>query len=329
MKTGFKFFLLLLLCFPAIINKVYSQTFPYKLYPYLYETRLEIKSPCIVQDTIEILIIVTKNSQFGICDVTLENGEPLFYSYKLGTFMGKDQQLSVGCADFPSLTKTGLHSEKELNLKTMITGIPLNTINCSAKPNNYSISGFIAEDEDIISVLIGDNERVKLLGLTHPQLAKPLFHIWNLILKEMELENWGGRFYDNIKSIDYNGNLLNFNVSGSKGWQISIFFDEIEGRYNIHVDRKPEPKEIKYLNEKYANLSSEEFTELIKLLSNLDFSEMLPYYILRYGFYEGHTDYRCDPIAISFLFGLKSIEEIDAACNGDIYYVLKNHFKSK
>jgi hypothetical protein len=39
--------------------------------------------------------------------------------------------------------------------------------------------------------------------------------------------------------------------------------------------------------------------------------EMHPFYIWRYGFYEGHTAWRSDPIAIAFIFGLKSIEEIE------------------
>ena len=235
----------------------------------------EIESPCIVQDTIEAILVVTKNNQYGIVDVTMENGKPLLYSYKLGTFMGKDNQTFVG-PDFSILVKTGLHSEEQLDKKEMITGIPINTINCTAKPMGYSYSGFLAEDEDIISVLKGDNKFVRTLGLTHPQMARPLFHIWNLILKEIELGNWPGRYYDNIKNLYYNGNLLNFNVSGSKGWQISIFFDEVLGRYNIHIDRRLTPNEELYLKKNYTELSDLEFEELKQKLTNLDFREMLP-----------------------------------------------------
>ena len=61
-------------------------------------------------------------------------------------------------------------------------------------------------------------------------------------------------------------------------------------------------------------------------LSNLDFSEMLPYYIMRYGFYEGHTGYRPDPVSISFIFGLKSLEQIDKNLGGQLYNALFNHF---
>ncbi len=185
----------------------------------------------------------------------------------------------------------------------------------------------MADDEDIISVIKGDNQLVKTMGLIHPQLAKPLFHIWNLILKETELGNWA-RFYNAIKYIYYNGNMLNFRASGSKGWQISIFFDEVQGRYNIHVDRELNSEEEMYLEEKYSFMSNDEMAVLKDKLTHLDFSEMLPYYIMRYGFYEGHTDYRCNPVTIAFIFGLLSLEEIDNAFEGNLYNTLTNHYVS-
>ncbi len=38
---------------------------------------------------------------------------------------------------------------------------------------------------------------------------------------------------------------------------------------------------------------------------------------MRYGFYEGHTSYRADPVAITFIFGIKSILQIEEAFKGD------------
>lgn len=306
---------------------IQSQPSTYQLYPYTYDSLPELDSPYTMQDSVEIVLAITKDNQYAVVPVTMENGEPLLYSYKVGTFMGKDQQMHVDGGDFPDLAKTGLHSEDQLNTKEMITGIPIDVINCTGQPNAYSRTGFMAEDENIISVLIGDNQLVKAIGLTHPQLAKPLFHVWNLILKETELANWS-RFYDNIKNIYYNGKLLNFNASGSKGWQISIFHDEVQGRYNIHIDRKLTPLEEKYIKEKYAHLNKDEMADLKYKLTHLDFSEMLPFYVMRYGFYEGHTQYRCDPIAIAFIFGLKSLEEIDNAVKGNLYNILTNHYVS-
>ncbi|MBE0638934.1 MAG: hypothetical protein IH598_10475 [Bacteroidales bacterium] len=280
-----------------------------------------------MNDTIETILVITKTLQYGIVPVTMENGSPLLYSYKTGTVLGKDKQMQIDVGDFPSLAKNSLHNEEELAIKKMITGIPIDVINCTAKPNGYSYTGFLAEDEDIISVLIGDNRLVGKMKLTHAQLAKPLFHFWNLILKETELGNWT-RFYDNIKQIHYNDNILNFKASASKGWQQSIFFDEIQGRYNIHIDRELTPTEFQFLKKNYSILPEEEFDKMVDKLTTLDFSEMLPYYIMRYGFYEGHTDYRCDPIAIALIFGLKSIEEINTAFEGNLYGTLTKHYIS-
>jgi hypothetical protein len=54
--------------------------------------------------------------------------------------------------------------------------------------------------------------------------------------------------------------------------------------------------------------------------------EMEPHYIQWYGFYEGHTSWRADPIAIAFLFGLRSLEEIEGAFPGRLPEVLSAHF---
>ncbi len=49
---------------------------------------------------------------------------------------------------------------------------------------------------------------------------------------------------------------------------------------------------------------------------------MQPQYIMRYGFYEGHTFWRADPIAISFIFGFKSLEELDVIFEGKLFKTL-------
>ena len=55
---------------------------------------------------------------------------------------------------------------------------------------------------------------------------------------------------------------------------------------------------------------------------------MVPYYIQRYGFYEGFTSYRAAPVAISFIFGLKSLEEIENIFGRNLHRVLKNTNKT-
>ncbi len=299
----------------------------FRLYPATYRSRPEIASPMTLSNGTEIILAETKDGEFAVVPVTVENGEPLLYSRKIKSLMGKDRQLEIDQGDFPELAKIGWHDESALDRMQRITDIPVSIITTIGRPHAFSEAGFMAADEDIIAVLKGDNRLAKANGLTHPQLAKPLFHIWNLILKEIEVGKWA-RFYDHIRYVFYNNHRLSFKANGTKGWQISIFQDEIQGSFDIDLSRELTPRENDYLDKKYAHLSPAQTDELKKRLTAFHFSEMAPYYIMRYGFYEGHTDYRADPLTIAFVFGLKTLEEIDQACDGDLYRALTEHFRS-
>ena len=174
----------------------------------------------------------------------------------------------------------------------------------------------MSNDEDIISVLKGDNRLVRNLGLTHPQTAKALFHVWNLVYLP----------YKEIEYLVYNGRKIFFQIQGSRGWQDSIFNDEILGQYTLKIWRELGDGEKEFLNKKYSHLDEEQFKDLIGNLSIIATGEMPFYYIMRYGFYQGHTDFRTDPIAVAFVFGLKSLEKIDDAFGGDLYRALSEHF---
>ena len=84
--------------------------------------------------------------------------------------------------------------------------------------------------------------------------------------------------------------------------------------------------EINFLKTKYSFLEEEQLNELIDKLSILNISEMLPYYIMKHGFYEGHSGYRADPIAISYIFGYKSLSELEDIYPGKLYRILTDHF---
>ena len=297
----------------------------YQLYPQTLDELPVISSPFTTEDGIEILLALMKNNKHALIPVTVEDGAPLVYSTRIEDLFGKDKQLQVDSGDFPALARTGLHSESELEGKEWITGFPVSLITYIGQPGRFSQSGFMAADEDIITVLKCDNRLVQNLGLTHPQMAKPLFQMWNIILKEMELGNWA-RFWNNLRHIIYNGRKVILKAGGGKGWQISIFQDEIKGRFNINVHSDLSKKEKSFLRDNYSHLSARQLKELEDKLTHIHFSEMAPYYIMRYGFYEGHTDWRTDPIAIAFVFGLKSLEEIEEAFQGDLYKTLTNHF---
>jgi len=301
-----------------------QQQIPYPLYPNVIDKLPAILSPYVMENGTEILTAILNNGKYVLMPVTVENGKPLHYSYRVSTVYGKDQQLHVDRGDFPTLAGTGLHSEAELDAKDTITGMSVDVITYIGRPWRFSGAGFMAEDEDIISVLKGDNYLVRKLGLTHPQMARPLFHIWNMILQEIQCGRWGR--FSGIQCFFYNGNRLTLRAESMKGWQISIFHDEIQGRFDIDVQRMLTPLEQLFLQEKYAHLSAAQMAKLKEKLTSFHFSEMVPYYIMRYGFYEGHTNYRADPIAIAWIFGFKSLEEIDAAFKGKLYDALTQHF---
>jgi len=296
----------------------------YPLYPQLLDTRPDIPSPYVAPDGTEIVTALMKNDKYALLPVTVENGNPLLYSGKIPSLFGKDRQLPADHGDFPALAETGLHDEAALARKDTITGLSVDVITYIGRPGRYSGSGFLAADEDIISVLKGDNDLVRRLGLTHPQMARPLFHVWNMILQEIE----HGKFsrFSYVQAFFCNERKIVLKAESYKGWQNSIFQDEVQGRFEFDLRYELTPQERSFLQEKYSHLTAQQMAELIETLAHLHFSEMAPYYIMRYGFYEGHTDYRADPLAIAHLFALRSLAEIENAFGPDLPKTLTNHF---
>ncbi|NNF34790.1 MAG: hypothetical protein HKN68_11805 [Saprospiraceae bacterium] len=238
------------------------------------------------------------------------------------------QQLIIDSKDFPHLAETGLHSDKHLESIRTITGRSLEEITRLGCPGGLSQAGFMAEDEDIKSVLIGDNQLVRKLGLTHPQLAKPLFQVLNMMDADLQLNRWNmaQHQWENIQGFFYNNQLVHITAEDTKGGQKSIFDDGIKGGFYIRIWRPLDDTELKYLKTRYEYLSDSEIKEMIDQLSIINIGEIQPQYIMRYGFYEGHTYWRADPVAISFIFGMKHIEELDVALGNDLYHILTAHY---
>lgn len=294
----------------------------FQLYPATYTRDPGLPSPLTTGEAREVLTVVTKNKTYALVDVTVENGMPCDVRQGL---LGKGRQIEVDGADFPTLKRTGLHSNEELIRIKSITGKSISQITEDGQPEQFSGIGFLAEDEDIISVLQRDNGLVRRLGLTHPGLARPLFHVWNLLLAEMQLGNWE-RFWDGFTYFLYHGKRVYIQAFTTKGYQHSLFNDEITGSTDITLSRSMDSQELSYLNTRYAGLNASQMDVLIEKLSRMHTGEMEPYYIMRYGFYEGHTIYRVDPAAIAFIFGLMSLEEIDQKLDGDIFNTLTSNY---
>jgi hypothetical protein len=299
----------------------------YPSYPQTLDSLPPLPSPFISDDGKEVIIAFLKNTKYTLVSVSVENDTPhIQYGREM---IGKGNQLLVNGDDFPTLKKSGLHSDKELGRTFTITGIPISEVSEKGRPQRSSWDGFMCKDEDIISILKCDNRIVKSMNLTHSQLAHPLFHIWNLILTEYE-HGRIGRYWDNVVYVLYNGQKVNFgDVYPTRSFQESIFNDEIRGTWDITIKRHFTEKERKYIDLEYQHLSKNDLNELERKISTIRIGEIQPYYIMRYGFYEGHTMWRADPIAISFIFGLKSLEEIDQCFKGDLYKKLTDHHKTK
>jgi hypothetical protein len=257
-----------------------------------------------------------KDDKYMLVPVTLVNSER------------KGRQLYVNADDFPFLARTGLHCVAELDRTRIITGRSIAEITELARPDRLSTSGFLAEDEDIISVLKGDNRFARSLGLSHAKLTKPLFHVLNLIASNQQQKNhlsYQGHRAD-YPLFFYNGRKISVKVEYTRGGQESIFADGLDGALGIQISRDLQQHEKDYIDSKYSHLSRQQREDLVKKLSNMFIGEMVMYYAKWYGFYEGHTGWRADPIAITFIFGLKDIKEIDAAFDGKLYEALTKHF---
>jgi HEAT repeat protein len=292
------------------------------VYPEILERDPQVPSPIRTSDGHEYLTAVTREGRSVLVSVTIENGEPYVYAQS-----GKGMQLAVDAADFPVFAANGLHSEAELDRTLAITGRSIAEITALGRPERSSGIGFMARDEDIISVLKGDNRLVKAMGLTHPELARPMFHMWNTVLEQTMAYRARRRPYADLEYFRYFGKKIYIEkMDITKGWQESIFEDEIIGGYHIHIRRGLDDAETAVLKSKYGHLRPEQLQEMTRILTRFHTGEMEPYYIMRYGFYEGHTDYRVDPITIAFIFGLRSLEELDAAFPGRLYEALTSHF---
>ena len=129
--------------------------------------------------------------------------------------------------DFPELARTGLHHEPALLEKRAITGRAIEEITRLGRPGALSGEGFLAADEEIIAVLVGDNRLVSALGLTHPELAEPLFHVINMMETNIGVV-WRNHSWDDLEGLSYNGRVILLTGVGTKGGQRSIFEDGID-----------------------------------------------------------------------------------------------------
>jgi len=288
-----------------------------KFAPEFYAGKPDLPSPAMSESGRELVLVRTSENQYTWFDATVENGDP--FNYKDQQY-GKGNQLMADAADFPGLSRTGFHADRELVETKTITGRSVSQITVDGRPWGSSGVGFMTEDETIMSVIWADNQTAGRLGLSHPDLARPLFHLWNLS-REMGHYN-ADRAKDHklhLNAMIYHGNEVQVKITGSRGWQESIFDDEILGSGHFEMWREPDEEEKAFLKQHYGQLPQEQYDTLHTMLFHIHTGEMVFFYINRYGFYEGHTEYRADPVSIALVFGLKSIESVHESIGGDLY----------
>jgi hypothetical protein len=286
------------------------------LYPGTLESVPHIPSPTTTKEGRDVVLALTSGGRWAVVPAGPLDDER------------QERQRHVDDHDFPTLARTGLHSAEELKATKTITGRSLPEITDLGRPHGLSTDGFLAADEDVLSVLEGDNRLVSALGMTHPQMARPLFHVWNMVEADANAGRWNRaeHRWDRIRQILYNGRRVDLEAYDTKGGQESIFDDGLEGAFCIKIRRRLSSEEEELLQQRYAHLPPERREALARRLTSIQTGEMQPHYIQWYGFYEGHTSWRTDPVAIAFIFGLRTLDEIEGIFPGRLDQVLMAHF---
>ena len=295
-----------------------------KFFPETFAKKPDLPSPAQNTSGREVVLVRLQDSLYTWFDATVENGDT--FDYKTKKF-GKGNQLLADEEDFPTFALRGIHSDKELANTKTITGRSVSQITVDGRPGRSSGAGFMTADETILSVLWNDNKIVKKLGLTHPDLARPMFHLWNVVrTTELFNKNKPAEERTELKALVYNEKEITVLVAGSRGWQESIFNDEILGTGHMEVWRVLDKQEMDFLKVQYQHLAPEQFKTMKESITHLHTGEMVLFYINRYGFYEGHTDFRADPVTIAFVFGIRSLEELHKATDEDLFRYFTTHF---
>ena len=281
----------------------------HRLYPDTLDARPDIPSPLTAADGTELVLAALQGGKYGIVPVTMTV---------------KERQCEADGGDFPTLARTGLHAELELQRARAITGRSIGEIADLARPGSLSTDGFLGPNEDPIDVLLADNRTVMALGLTHAELARPLFHVWNMMRTDLDLDRWdmATHRWRNVVAIVSHGSTVNLVAGDTKGGQASIFADGLGGSFWMEVGRELSADERAFLDSRYGRLNPEQTSAFVRALTHIQTGEMEPHYVMWYGFYEGKTAWRTDPITIALVFGLRTLEQIEAAFPGRLYDVV-------
>ena len=297
---------------PAPADTVTIDGRPHALYPATATRCPLVDSPLTLDDGRELVVIRLWDGSYGLADVTIAR---------------HPDQVRPDAVDFPTFARTGLHDPAELAATRAITGRPLAVIDSLAAPGALSTEGFVAADETVLGVIAGDDALVRAMGLTHPDLARPLLHVWNLMQTDLDLDRWSMRHHQwrNVEAMKYHGHWVLLDAHDTKGGQRSPFADGLDGGFWIVMRRPLSADEERFLHERYAGNGPGGWDTMIGTLTRLWTGEMEAFYVTWYGFYEGHTDWRVDPLGIARIFGLRTVEQLEAAFPRRLVHVARDH----
>lgn len=145
-------------------------------------------------------------------------------------------------------------------------------------------------------------------------------HVWNLMQIDLELNMWNRREHRwlNMEAVKYNGNWVRLDAHDTKGGQQSPFDDGLQGAYWIVIRRPLTAEAESWLHERFHHLEPDRWNRLHGVLTRIYTGEMEPYFIMRYGFYEGHTAWRADPVGIAHVFGIRSLKQVEKVFSADL-----------
>jgi hypothetical protein len=300
---------------PAVISSgsVTVDGRTYRLYPEVMREMPAIPSPLTAADGTELMVAATRNARYGIVPVTLDASR---------------RQCDADLSDFPALARDGLHAEGELDRVRTITGRAIEEVEALARPGRLSTAGFLGANDGLLSVLRSDNRTVTVMGLTHPDLARPLFHILNMMQADIDLGRWNmaAHRWHNVASVISHGRTVRVVAGDTKGGQQSIFADGLDGSSWLELNGEMTAAERAFLKTRYPRLAPGEMDALVQSLTCVRSGDMEPFYITWYGFYEGATPWRTDPVALAFVFGLRTLQQIEAAFPGRLYDLMMTRF---
>ncbi|MBE7498956.1 MAG: hypothetical protein HS113_01325 [Verrucomicrobiales bacterium] len=172
---------------PAFVT-IAEQQVP--VYPATLPGEVRFPSPGSTREGQEYVVVRTAAGSNAVVLVTVENGDlNLRYGAEK---IGKGHQLRVDGEDFPALAANGLHAAAELARTRSITGKPVAEITRLGRPGRASGIGFLAADEDIVSVLLGDNDQVGRLGLKHRTWPAPCSMSGTCCCESTSSASWDG-----------------------------------------------------------------------------------------------------------------------------------------